>query len=112
MDEQVNNVELAARLDELNQFLSNDTIRAAATALRATAAPAPTDERAAPVTAWRPIESAPRDGSLFQCWPRDDEHATASWCERRQGFVVSCCGQGIDLTHWMPLPPPPTERAE
>lgn len=56
---------------------------------------------------WQPIETAPKDGSLFLIWPYDDEHATGLW--RRGRLIIACCGQGVgaDVTHWMPLPAPP-----
>lgn len=56
---------------------------------------------------WQPIETAPKDGKPVLCWPRDDEHATVSWSGDR--WRVDCCGQThYDITHWMPLPLPPS----
>lgn len=55
---------------------------------------------------WLPIDTAPKDGTLILCWPRDDEHATAYWQEGR--WRVGCCGQSYyNIKYWMPLPSPP-----
>lgn len=60
---------------------------------------------------WRDISEAPKDGTVFLFWPRRDrEHATARWSDDR--FVVACCGQSAyGITHWMPLPAPPSGDA-
>jgi hypothetical protein len=72
-------------------------------------------------TGWRPIETAPRDGSrmLFftgVSWvgyyrtgrepgaPPDAEWGKPGWT--RLGF----CDVGLNPTHWQPLPPPPTPK--
>ncbi|WP_232416341.1 DUF551 domain-containing protein [Methyloversatilis universalis] len=80
---------------------------------------------------WQPIETAPKDGSLFLCWvyavrygETDDGQRYqqdvsqvdfCSWREgpsdlRDHGYFDPCCGQIADhqdVTHWMPLPVPP-----
>ncbi len=59
------------------------------------------------MTGWQPIETAPKvEDTVILIWPRDNEHATASWDGHR--WCVCCCGQSAwDATHWMPLPEPP-----
>jgi hypothetical protein len=82
--------------------------------------------------AWRPIATAPKDGSLFLCWVSavaygaDDEGqpyqvdvSQADFCQWHGfdeapdgGWFVPCCGHISDhqrVTHWMPLPPPPVQ---
>lgn len=80
---------------------------------------------------WQPIETAPKDGSLFLCWVyavrygETDEGRQyqqdvsqvdfCSWREgpsglRDHGYFDPCCGQIADhqdVTHWMPLPASP-----
>lgn len=83
---------------------------------------------------WQPIETAPKDGSLFLCWVKaitygesDDgqqyevDVSQVDFCEWRTqpdiedcGWFEPCCGQISDyqrVTHWMPLPPPPKDAA-
>lgn len=59
---------------------------------------------------WRPISSAPRDGSVFMTFTPDDDQSyqfdTAYWCDDEECFVKLCCGFDR-ATHWMPLPEPP-----
>lgn len=75
---------------------------------------------------WRPIETAPRDGTEVDVWngnripnakwtrPDGGSDEFKAWCH----FDVDQCpyGNGVDRcwdmiypepTHWMPLPPPP-----
>ena len=72
---------------------------------------------------WRPIETAPRDGTMFLVG-YDDKIAKrarmeasqriyeARWCERQQSFAAR---NGfllhVDATHWLPLPPAPGAEA-
>jgi len=60
---------------------------------------------------WQPIETAPKDGteiltyrkarliSVASYWP----HEGAEWC-------VSDGVHILNVTHWMPLPPPPASE--
>lgn len=66
---------------------------------------------------WRPIESAPKDGSQFLGWHphghvdffRWQNHANVGW---RDGFIT-VFPEGSGPKHWMPLPAPPsTEGGE
>lgn len=79
------------------------------------------------VPQWLPIETAPKDGSIFLCWvtaERDGEtdegqqyaqdvsQADFGWWvpgENRDYFDCGCgqIGDRQHITHWMPLPPPP-----
>jgi hypothetical protein len=83
------------------------------------------------LSAWRPIETAPKDGTLFLCWVsavqygESDEGqqyqidvSQADFCQWQAfeeapdgGWFEPCCGHISDqqaVTHWMPLPPAPT----
>lgn len=62
---------------------------------------------------WRPIESAPRDGTeVLLFWPRkhsekpiiiSGQNTTGNqWWSRRVGSLTP--------THWQPLPPPPEKK--
>ena len=76
---------------------------------------------------WQPIDTAPKDGSMFLCWvsairygDRDDgspdqaDVSAADFCEWRDmgdgdGFwmpYASPHGDGELVTHWMPITPP------
>lgn len=76
---------------------------------------------------WQPIESAPKDGSMFLCWisavrfgTRDDgslaeedcsEADFGYWMKVRDGGVFHNLqgemGDQSTITHWQPLPAPP-----
>lgn len=70
---------------------------------------------------WRPIETAPKDGSLIDLWCGDYERvADAKWDTKRRAWVEwgidgFDCMEWVRLpdyykpTHWMPLPEPPTD---
>jgi len=66
---------------------------------------------------WQPIETAPKDDKVMVLlyWPH--------WCSRRAiiGYWANGYGwcadealsdQGIDPTHWMPLPQPPASKGD
>lgn len=85
---------------------------------------------------WRPIETAPTDGSMFLCWVsaerwssadgegsgRSQDVSQVDFCWHRrmpydheQGYFDNAAGQigdGQDITHWMPLPAAPSTGAE
>jgi hypothetical protein len=68
------------------------------------------------VEGWRPIESAPKDGSEFLAYRRG-AIATASRVPRDdcEMWVFGGCSAAVECwpdirpTHWMPLPPPPLQ---
>jgi len=74
---------------------------------------------------WQPIETAPKDGTTILVWFRQHGAMTVCWGDRdynhtseyaiwlvddhKHGpYPVRGYSRGDD-THWMPLPPPPTE---
>lgn len=63
---------------------------------------------------WKPIDSAPKDGSIILAWSEDmDEVLAIVWAESRGGSwrLAGCSslelGSWGQPTHWMPLPAPP-----
>lgn len=59
---------------------------------------------------WQPISSAPRDGSMFLGWLDVGGYELAyrhrgEWRYGPKGYV-------LHLTHWQPLPPPPTPTSD
>lgn len=80
---------------------------------------------------WQPIETAPKDGTMFLCWvlavryrETDDgqqyqqDASQVDFCMWRihedlnDGWFDPFCGQigdSQDVTHWMPLPAPPKD---
>lgn len=85
--------------------------------------------QAQPMTDWQPIETAPKDGSLFLCWVSavrygetdegqqyQQDVSQADFCSWRTqadipdcGWFDPCCGQIGDeqgITHWMSITPP------
>ncbi|WP_341237917.1 hypothetical protein [uncultured Limnobacter sp.] len=74
---------------------------------------------------WKPIESAPRDGTEFQAWVKSSYHK--GWWEPKVRFDrdnlrfeiwgrVDYDEDNFDfypdtkLTHWMPQPTPPLDK--
>ncbi len=94
--------------------LGDDLTREATEAWNAAPRPLPAAEQAA--NPWRPIESAPEDGTHILLWWRTcltpvsgrwvdgGEGGHGGW--RGDGDMVIPTNQG-DCTHWMPLPEPP-----
>lgn len=82
---------------------------------------------ARPADGWLPIESAPKDGTLYLCWvdairygESDDgsqyqadvsEVDFGQWRDFETGGahmnMMGDIGDGQQITHWMPLPTPP-----
>jgi hypothetical protein len=71
-------------------------------------------------TSWRPIESAPRDGTVVDLWVKRWNHETDTFDGKRVTGCRACGGADLWLreyqqgmpansrpTHWMPLPAPP-----
>lgn len=64
---------------------------------------------------WRPIESAPRDGTEILCWPglrKPETAVTGAWLDTRGGPCWVELGVGHHNgywrpTHWLPLPKGP-----
>ena len=86
-------------------------------------------DRSTTQSAWKPIESAPRDGTaILVYWhsPHVEEHTvcdvncavSAWWSEEGENGEWICYMDmpedptlHFDPTHWMPLPPPPEQEA-
>lgn len=77
--------------------------------LAATATPAPNP---APVSGWRDIATAPKDGSVFLVWNTAiDGCAFAHWAAGPEHWLLyNCGGRGGVFTHWQPLPAPPKQQ--
>lgn len=72
-------------------------------------------------TPWRPINSAPKDGTRLDLWVEDGREADATWAEPKLSSLGPCwCRWAYDEcfgwinqaiggtpTHWQPLPPAP-----
>jgi len=71
--------------------------------------------------AWRPIESAPDDGTKFDGWQRDERVTDMYWSDIQDAWCVDG-DYGPEeptplaiyppVTHWMPLPVAPSEGVE
>jgi len=78
---------------------------------------------------WRPIETAPRDGTRILLWERFTDYPVVgywlneSWNAETESYEVSCgtwcyggcvydCIDPKQVTHWQPLPQPPAEDGE
>lgn len=66
---------------------------------------------------WRPIESAPMDGTKIDVWSRDERITDVYWSDIQDWWCVDgMCGPeeptplhvAPAITHWQPLPDPPT----
>jgi hypothetical protein len=65
---------------------------------------------------WRPIETAPKDGTWVVCVEDDGTKHVAQFNKTWVTEEYDYTSYFIDPTHWMPLPPPPqadnAERGE
>lgn len=77
---------------------------------------------------WQPIETAPKDGTIVDlfvggrrypdcfwgfpdhCCGEDGQYCDSDWHRLKAGWVEGTFNEPIDdrITHWMPLPAPPT----
>lgn len=65
---------------------------------------------------WKPIATAPRDGTWFMTYTADDRDDYcypnfdfAKWCPETEDWAK--CGCGFEqATHWAAVPSPPPER--
>ena len=61
---------------------------------------------------WKPIETAPKDGTRIMLWPIGNcrnglRMETGHWCLNGHW---KCGERSPRATHWMPLPEPPDGR--
>lgn len=61
---------------------------------------------------WNPIETAPKDGSVLVYCPDNNWKIYVANRDSYGGWMQSNSGWDCNPTHWMPLPPPPTEEGE
>lgn len=61
-------------------------------------------------TRWQTMDSAPKDGSMFLAYSPSSclSCYECYWCSKSNKFKEWNKHDANDLTHWMPLPPPPT----
>lgn len=62
---------------------------------------------------WRPIESAPKDGTVLMLWIPEYKYGVAFgyWSETLKEWLDDEDGCAIkEPSHWMPLPAPPGEE--
>lgn len=65
---------------------------------------------------WRPIETAPKDGTWVLLWFDADEYAVSgAWMRPGRDYIAHWCAfgrwtPGDAPTHWMPLPAPPASE--
>jgi len=56
---------------------------------------------------WKPIETAPRDGTPIDTWHKDGARLVDNWWDDTDNIWVSTLSGDEDYTHWMPTPDPP-----
>ena len=57
---------------------------------------------------WQPIETAPKDNTVFLAWRNHATHPLMVRYEPSYDWFANYDGEHVyDLTHWMPLPKPP-----
>lgn len=67
---------------------------------------------------WRPIETAPKDGKkylatdgkFFLVLNEPPNHARGRWTKRGKTWYGAAEFGANDMTHWMPLPPAPSQE--
>ncbi len=60
---------------------------------------------------WQPIETAPTDGARVLVWDGSLKMAFACAYENGLWQTGVWTGRRPQITHWMPLPPPPIVRS-
>jgi hypothetical protein len=60
---------------------------------------------------WKPISTAPRDGTPIDVWHKTAGRITETWWDS-DDQVWTCMFEDTDLTHWMPIPEAPVTEAE
>ena len=64
---------------------------------------------------WRPIDTAPKDGTRILLHPAVEVHDAWSkghWSDQQECWLVGGSASGVTHTYWLPLPPaPPTTPA-
>lgn len=67
---------------------------------------------------WRPIETAPKDGTAILAWNEDYisialwNKACKQWADLTDQGIGDECAYTDNPTHWMPLPAPPADAVE
>ena len=61
-------------------------------------------------SAWQPIETAPKDGKTFILIVEYGYVYIGLF--DNDGYCQDMAGAGLDPTHWMPLPKPPTKEGK
>lgn len=57
---------------------------------------------------WQPIETAPKDGTVFLAWRKHATHPLMVSYESLYDWFANYDSEPVyNLTHWMPLPKPP-----
>jgi hypothetical protein len=61
---------------------------------------------------WKPISTAPRDGTFLVWRPLYRMCAVVRLFDEEEGYVIDpITGRNWVATHWMPLPAPPAPEA-
>lgn len=63
------------------------------------------------MSAWQPIETAPRDGTPVDLWHKSGGRIPETWWDA-EDQCWSCAMDDTDMTHWMPMPSPPAVSTE
>lgn len=58
------------------------------------------------MTAWQPIDTAPRDGTPVDLWHKIGFRVHETWWDKEDG-CWSCVDTDESFTHWMPVPEAP-----